>query len=93
MMFFVEAMAGPRGKPPPELKWIVLAVLIGASTLIWWTGCRLKRVWVAITVNFRISTGFGQRIAFIPRVRWFLSWRPHPIAAELRALVAGAQRR
>jgi len=34
MMFFVEAVAGPREKPPSELKWIMLAVWIGASTLI-----------------------------------------------------------
>jgi hypothetical protein len=126
MMFFVEAVAGPSGKPPLELKWIMLAVWIGASTLIWWTGCRLKRVWVdgamlrvsnymreervplasitavtenrwvnirPITVDFRIPTEFGQRIAFMPRVCWFLFWRPHPSAAELRTLVAEAQRR
>jgi len=46
-----------------------------------------------ITVDFRIPTEFGRRIAFMPRVSWFLFWRPHPIAAELRALVAEAQRR
>jgi hypothetical protein len=31
MMLFVEFMAGPRGKPPPELKWILLAVWTATS--------------------------------------------------------------
>jgi hypothetical protein len=46
-----------------------------------------------VIVEFRTPTSFGQRIVFMPRVSWFLLWRPHPIALELRALVAEAQRR
>lgn len=122
-----DVSAGPQGgRTPPEVKWIMLAVWIGASGLIWWFCCRLKRVWVdgaaprvsnyfreeriplasvtavtenfwvnirPVTVQFRLPTAFGQRIVFMPRVRWFLFWRPHPVAVELRQAVALAQRR
>ncbi|HET7876704.1 MAG TPA: hypothetical protein VFN71_14370 [Methylomirabilota bacterium] len=123
-MFVISFAVRPPA--PPEIKWLMLAVWIGASTFIWWMCCRLKRVcvdgatlhisnyfredrvplasitavrenrWVNIrpvTVEFRTPTAFGQRIVFMPRVCWFLFWRPHPVALELRALVAEARRR
>jgi hypothetical protein len=38
-----------------------------------------------VTVHFRSATEFGQRIKFIPIVR-FLPGRPHPVVAELKRL-------
>ncbi len=121
-----DVVAGPQGgKPPPEVKWLMLAVWIGGSGLIWWFCCRLKRVWLdggelrisnyrredrvplarvaavtenrwvnirPVTVQLRASTAFGDRIVFMPEVRWFLFWRPHSIAVELRRVVALTQR-
>ena len=122
-----DVSAGSQGRRmPPELKWLMLAVWIGASGLIWWYCCRLKRVWLdggalrisnyrredrvaldrvlavteqrwvnirPVTVQFRLPTAFGPCIVFMPQVRWFLFWGPHPIAAELRRAVTEAQRR
>ncbi len=127
VVLVADVSAGSQGRRmPPELKWLMLAVWIGASGLIWWYCCRLKRVWVddaalrvsnyiredriplasvsavtenrwvnirPVTVEFRQPAAFGQRIVFMPKVRWFLFWRPHPIAAELRQAVTEAQRR
>ena len=53
-----------------------------------------ENYWVNIrpvTVQFRAPTAFGQRIVFMPQVRWFLFWRPHPVAVELRQAVALVQ--
>jgi hypothetical protein len=37
-----------------------------------------------ITVEFHRRTEFGDRVVFMPTVRWWAGWRPHPIVAELR---------
>ena len=42
-----EVSAGPHGRRlEPALRWLMLAVWIGASGLIWWFCCRLKLVWL-----------------------------------------------
>ncbi len=126
-VFVTAAAAGAKAQHSPAVvKWLMLAVWVGASTLIWRVCCRLKRVWVEgpwlhvsnyvreeriplasitsvtenrwvnirpVTVEFRTPTGFGHRIVFMPEVRWLLFWRPHPIAAELRAVASEARRR
>ena len=38
-----------------------------------------------VTIHFSVSTEFGSRITFMPTIR-FLSWRSHPIVAELKQL-------
>jgi hypothetical protein len=38
-----------------------------------------------VTIHFRHSTPFGDRIVFMPRVRLF-GWRSHPVVSELREL-------
>ncbi len=38
-----------------------------------------------VTIHFRRSTPFGERVVFMPRVRLF-SWRSHPVVGELRTL-------
>jgi hypothetical protein len=38
-----------------------------------------------VTIHFRLTTSFGNHITFIPTWQ-VLSWRPHPIVAELRGL-------
>jgi hypothetical protein len=126
VVFVAEVSAGPHGQRlSPEVKWLMLAIWIGAAGLIWWLCGRLKRVWLdggalrisnyrredrvplarvaavtenrwikirPVTVEFRAPTDFGDRIVVMPQVRWFLFWRPHPIAVELRRVVAEAQR-
>ena len=38
-----------------------------------------------ITVEFRRDTGFGTRIIFMPKTRWWGFWRPHPAVGELES--------
>jgi hypothetical protein len=38
-----------------------------------------------VTIHFRYVTPFGNRIVFMPTVRFF-SWRSHPVVSELREL-------
>jgi hypothetical protein len=38
-----------------------------------------------VTIYFRHSTPFGDRIVFMPRVRLF-SWTSHPVVSEIRSL-------
>jgi len=38
-----------------------------------------------VTIHFRHPTPFGDRIVFMPAVRFF-GWRPHPVVSELREL-------
>ena len=38
-----------------------------------------------VTIYFRRSTPFGERVVFMPRVRLF-SWRSHPVVGELQTL-------
>jgi hypothetical protein len=45
-----------------------------------------------VTIELRTPTEFGRRLVFMPRVQWFLLWRPHPIVVELQALAAAASR-
>jgi len=39
-----------------------------------------------VTVHFRVNTEFGQKITFMPTVRFFSIWSSHPIVAELKHL-------
>ena len=38
-----------------------------------------------VTIHFRHSTPFGNRIVFMPRFRFF-NWRSHPVVSEFREL-------
>jgi hypothetical protein len=38
-----------------------------------------------VTIHFRHSTPFGNRIVFMPTFRFF-NWRSHPVVSELREL-------
>ena len=40
-----------------------------------------------VTIEFQRETPFGERIVFMPKVRWFAFWSSHPIVAELRQAV------
>jgi hypothetical protein len=44
-----------------------------------------------VTVRFRGDKGFGTRIVFMPKKRWFGFSAPHPIVAELETAVRRAQ--
>jgi hypothetical protein len=39
-----------------------------------------------VTVYFRDTTEFGDKIKFMPKVRFLLSWSSHPIVGELKSL-------
>jgi hypothetical protein len=39
-----------------------------------------------VTVHFHSVTEFGQKITFMPTVRYFTLWSSHPVVAELRSL-------
>lgn len=39
-----------------------------------------------VTVHFRNPTEFGQKITFMPTVRFFGLWSSHPVVAELKRL-------
>ena len=44
--------------------------------------------WISIhpvTIHLRSATEFGDRITFMPKIRFF-GWRSHPVVAELRQL-------
>jgi hypothetical protein len=43
-----------------------------------------------VTIQFRHSTEFGDKITFMPKTRVFWPWTPNPIVAELQALAGGA---
>jgi hypothetical protein len=45
-----------------------------------------------ITVGFSRDTELGSRIAFIPRMRWWGSFRPHPVVAEIESASRQARR-
>ncbi|MGB7745704.1 MAG: hypothetical protein WBN75_00235 [Verrucomicrobiia bacterium] len=38
-----------------------------------------------VTIHFRHDTPFGDRVVFMPTIRFF-SWRSHPVVRELREL-------
>ena len=42
------------------------------------------------TIRFRSATRFGSRVTFMPKIRWFYFWRPHPVVEEIRAAVRRA---
>jgi hypothetical protein len=44
-----------------------------------------------VTLHLARDTEFGDRIMFMPTVRWFERWTSHPIVAELRTAVAQAR--
>jgi hypothetical protein len=86
-MFVAEVSAGPHGQRlPPELKWLMLAVWIGGSGLIWWLCCRLKRVWLdggALRIsNYRREDRVPlARVAAVTENRW-VNIRPVTVVAE-----------
>jgi hypothetical protein len=43
-----------------------------------------------LTMRFRSRTQFGSRVKFMPNIRWFDFWSPHPAVEEIRAAVRGA---
>jgi hypothetical protein len=45
-----------------------------------------------ITVGFSRDTELGSRITFIPRMRWWGSFRPHPVVAEIESASRQARR-
>ena len=40
-----------------------------------------------ITIEFHADTEFGSRVVFMPKVRWFAFWSPHPVVEEIRGAV------
>ena len=40
-----------------------------------------------ITIEFHADTEFGSRVVFMPKVRWFALWSPHPVVEEIRGAV------
>jgi len=43
-----------------------------------------------VTIHFRSATRFGSRVTFMPKIRWFYFWPPHPVVEEIRAAVRRA---
>ena len=41
-----------------------------------------------VTVHFRTVTEFGQKITFMPTIRFFGLWSSHPVVAELKQLAS-----
>ncbi len=41
-----------------------------------------------VTIEFHDKTDFGQRIVFMPKVRWFAFWSSHPVVEEIRQAVS-----
>jgi len=39
-----------------------------------------------VTVHFRTTTEFGQKVTFMPVTRFFWLWSSHPVVAELKQL-------
>lgn len=44
-----------------------------------------------VFIEFRGETGFGPRIVFMPKIRWFSFFRSHPAVAEIGEAVARAR--
>jgi len=44
-----------------------------------------------VRIRLRTRTEFGQRILFMPRLRWFALWDRHPIVGELRMVMLHGQ--
>jgi hypothetical protein len=40
-----------------------------------------------VTIKFRSATEFGDRVVFMPKVRWFGLWTSHPVVAEIQEAV------
>lgn len=40
-----------------------------------------------VTIEFRRHTAFGNRIVFMPRVRWWYWWQSHPVVDEIQGAV------
>ena len=40
-----------------------------------------------VTLYFRRSTDFGNKIVFMPKTRVMLPWRPHPVVNEIKRMV------
>jgi hypothetical protein len=45
-----------------------------------------------VTIELSRPTEFGDRIVFMPKVRWFGFWSSHPVVAELREAARRAAR-
>ena len=37
-----------------------------------------------VAIEFRAATAFGDRVVFMPKLRWFASWSSHPVVEEIR---------
>ncbi len=37
-----------------------------------------------VTISFRSATEFGERVVFMPKVRWFGLWTSHPVVTEIQ---------
>ena len=44
-----------------------------------------------VRISFRRPTEFGNKVVFIPKLRFFIGVSPHPIVNELRQLVSEAR--
>ena len=40
-----------------------------------------------VTIAFHSDTEFGSEVTFMPKVRWFALWSPHPVVEEIRLAV------
>ena len=43
-----------------------------------------------VTIRLRSATRFGSRVTFMPKIRWFYFWGPHPVVEEIRVAVRRA---
>jgi hypothetical protein len=43
-----------------------------------------------VTIEFRSSTEFGDRVIFMPKMRWLGFWTSHPVVAQIREAAARA---
>lgn len=46
-----------------------------------------------ITIRFRSVTDFGDRVRFMPKIRFFGGWSSHPVVTELELLASNARSR
>lgn len=44
-----------------------------------------------VTVHFRAPTEFGQKITFMPKVRFLAFWSSHPVVSELEQLAKSSR--
>lgn len=76
VLFGTGAVITVDGAPPAaRLKWLFGEIEEVSENR--WVNIR------PVTISFLRDTDFGSRVVFMPRARWWLFWRPHPVVREL----------